>query len=68
MRIDGGVKGDARRKWKLLDKQTEGDDARVWQCEHPAGGVHCGAADGGGVSPCRARIMQRREECAFPSQ
>ncbi len=30
-------------------EEGQGKDARVWQCEHPAGGVYRCAADGGGV-------------------
>ena len=30
-------------------EKGQGADAGVWQCEHPAGGVHRGVADGGGV-------------------
>jgi hypothetical protein len=31
------------------DGGPSGDQRSIWQCEHPAGGVYCGAADGGGV-------------------
>jgi hypothetical protein len=31
-------------------EEGQGADAGVWECEHPAGGVYCGAKDGGGVT------------------
>ena len=44
--------GDISRKNKLLDKLKKGKARMpgVWQCEHPAGSLHRGAADGGGVT------------------
>ena len=46
-------------------RQAEGgeeEDAGVWEREHPAGGVHRGAADGGGVVGLLARrtILRKR--------
>ena len=35
-------------------EEGQGADAGVWQCQHPAGGVHRGAADGGGRRRCRS--------------
>lgn len=48
-------------------------DAGIRQCEHSAGGVYCGVADGGGVnssgggwSAVGGPSSRRREECEHP--
>jgi hypothetical protein len=30
-------------------EEGQGADAGIWECEHSAGGVYCGVADGGGI-------------------
>jgi hypothetical protein len=37
----------------------EGKNAGIWEREHSAGGVYCGAADGGGIS--RPQLRSGRE-------
>ena len=31
-------------------EEGQGPDARIWQRQHPAGGLHCCAADGRGIA------------------
>ena len=35
-------------------EEGQGPDARVWECEHSAGSVYRGVADGGGVTTAGA--------------
>lgn len=43
---EGGEASGAKRRGRFAKASA---DARIWVCQHSAGGVHCGAEDGGGI-------------------
>ena len=68
--------GEQGRRAKMLRRRrdaeaqasgkTEGGeekDAGIWVSIDPAGGVHCGAADGGGVAEHKAEGAERHPTC-----
>ena len=46
-------------------EKGQGADARIWQCEHSAGSVYCGFADGGGVGGGRLLPVGHTGAVAF---
>jgi hypothetical protein len=55
------LSGSGRKRAKDDDNADEGeaigDQRSIWECEHPAGGVYCGAKDGGGVASLCAVVL-----------